>query len=329
MVVPDPLVSICVPTYRRAGHLRQTIESVLAQTFADFEIIVADDCSPDETQALMVGITDPRVRYLRNEVNLGVPRNYNYAESMARGRFLVLLGDHDVMEPTYLQEMLNVAEANPRVGLVASGLVVVDDLNVVRARYVNSFGPVMAGRTLLRRLLTRTTCPFPVTTLIRRSAAEEIKPLFDPQHWWYADQGLWLRLSARADFGYVAKPLLRFRTREAEHHLHGRDWESALCLDRIHREHWPLLHPHPTWQSGLDWVLYDLAKLRRAVMWRGGRKLRGEPWGPDDQRSTLLYLSGPSRIVLSLVGLIPPWLAAGFQKAWRWHMLTHRQQRVA
>ena len=63
--------------------------------------------------------------------------------------------------------------------------------------------------------------------VIRRSAAEELSPLFDPRYWWYADQFLWLRLASRWDFGYVAKPLL-FMSSRGEPYLNERVWESAL-----------------------------------------------------------------------------------------------------
>jgi len=68
-----PAVSVCIPTYRGAAHIAETIESALAQTFADFELIVIDDDSPDETGQLVARYRDPRLRYLR-ERNAGVKK---------------------------------------------------------------------------------------------------------------------------------------------------------------------------------------------------------------------------------------------------------------
>lgn len=325
MVAQNPLVSFCVPTYGRAAFIQQTLESALAQTIEDFEVVVVDDCSPDNTGEIVARISDARVRYVRNAENLGVPENLNRSMSLARGQYLVLLEDHDLLEPTYLQETLRVMNRYPSVGFVATGLVVIDEHDVPREQYVNQLPEFTTGRMLLKRLLTRTTCPFSVTTLIRRSATAGISPLFDARYWWYADQGLWLRLAARADVGYVAHALLRFRTRETDHQLNGRDWESALCLDRIRREHWALLHSKPSWRSRWDWLLYEIAKLRRTAMWRGGRMLRGEAWTPEDRRCAEKYLSKPSRAVLAAIGMLPTWAAAACRKAWRWHIfVAHR-----
>ena len=72
-------------------------------------------------------------------------------------------------------------------------------------RYVEDLPKAMPGHTLLRRLLTRTDCPFSVTAVIRRTAMNGLEPLFDSRYWWYADQYLWLRLAAKTDFGYIAR----------------------------------------------------------------------------------------------------------------------------
>jgi len=86
-----PMVSICVPAFRRAAFIGRAISSVLMQTVEDFEIIVVDDCSPDNTKEVVEAFSDSRIRYVRNERNLGVPANLNYAISLTKGRFLVLL----------------------------------------------------------------------------------------------------------------------------------------------------------------------------------------------------------------------------------------------
>ena len=97
-----PLVSLCLPTYRRERYLGRTIASALAQTESDFEIVVVDDCSPDASAAVVERFADPRVRYVRNRENLGVPENLNRAFSLARGEFLLLLEDHDLLAPAFL-----------------------------------------------------------------------------------------------------------------------------------------------------------------------------------------------------------------------------------
>lgn len=305
-----PLVSICVPTYRRAAFLGGTLSSALAQTVMDFEIVVVDDCSPDDTAGVVREFKDPRIRYVLNEKNLGVPENLNRAMSLARGEFLVLLEDHDLLEPNYLEETLGVMRRNPKVGFVATGCLTIDEKDHPLERYVVPFPEAMAGRKLLRRLLTRTDCPFSVTAVIRRTAIAGLEPLFDSRYWWYADQYLWLRLAAKVDFGYVAKPLLKFRMRESNHFLSDRHWESALMIDRIHKENWHLLYPAGGLWSRWDRMRYEKAKVWTTALSRGGRMLRNEPWTEEDERSARAYLSPMGRIVLNGVGRVPARIAA-------------------
>lgn len=300
-----PLVSLCIPTYRRAAFIGETLNSALRQTISDFEIIIVDDVSPDNTADVVAGFTDPRIRYCRNERNLGVPENLNHALSLARGEFMLILEDHDLLEPTYLEETLAVMQRHPTIGFAASGLVTINEHGQTIQRFVERWPELLPGRWLLRRLLTRTDCPFSVTTVIRRSAAAGLEPLFDTKYWWYADQYLWLRLAATSDFGYVAKPLLRFRQREAGHYLSERFWESMLCLDRIHRDNWPLLHAQKGVSAVLDGVKYETAKFKTVGGMRLGKLLRNETWTQTDRDNFRQYARLPSRLMLRLVTLIP------------------------
>lgn len=309
-LIPIPLVSFCIPTYGRAAFLGRTLASALGQTVKDFEIIVVNDCSPDDTAGVARGFTDPKIRYVLNEINLGVPENLNRAMSLARGEFLVLLEDHDLLEPTYLEETLEVMRRHPGVGFVATGCLAIDEGDRPLGRYVEDLPVAMPGRALLRRLLTRTGCPFSVTAVIRRTAMAGLEPLFDSRYWWYADQYLWLRLAAKSDFGYVAKPLLKFRTRESGHFLSDRHWESALMVDRIHEENWHLLYPVGGIRLRWDRIRYEKAKIWATALVRGGKMLRNELWTEEDERFARTYLSPIGRIVLDGVGRVPTWLAS-------------------
>ena len=316
----SPLVSFCVPTYGRAAFLAKTLTSALAQTVADLEVVVVNDCSPDETEQVVRSIPDPRIHYHLNERNLGVPENLNRAMSLARGKYLVLLEDHDLLDPRYLEETLRVAEAHPTVGFVATGLDTIDAQDRAAQRFVSPLPEFMPGRDLLRYLLTRTGCPFSVTAVVRREAAESVSPMFDSRYWWYADQFLWLQLASRFDFGYVAEPLLRWRLREDTHYLNDRVWQSLLCMHRIHRDAWPLLHADPTAAaSRRDWMRYEAAKLREVAGIRAGRALRELPWQEPDREAVAEYLASPGRWLVEAIGWLPLGLLHRARTAYRRH----------
>ena len=115
-----PSISICVTTYNYARFLPDCVESVLQQTFADWELIVCDDCSTDETQHLMEQYVDPRIRHVRNSERLGMSANLKLAADLGRGRYLKILCADDWIAPRCLERMFELMEANPKVVLGTS-----------------------------------------------------------------------------------------------------------------------------------------------------------------------------------------------------------------
>jgi glycosyltransferase involved in cell wall biosynthesis len=105
-----PTVSVIIPTYNRRDRLSQAIASVLAQTWTDFEVLVVDDQSPDDTGAFVGGLGDSRIRYLRMERNGGPSACRNRGLKEAKGRFAAFLDDDDRWEPEKLARQLEAVE---------------------------------------------------------------------------------------------------------------------------------------------------------------------------------------------------------------------------
>lgn len=120
-----PRVSVIIPTYNRAALLREAIQSVLDQTFADFEIIVVDDGSRDETVSVVAGMGDSRVRYVY-QVNAGRAAARNHGLSLAQGEFVAFLDDDDMFLPNKLTDQVAELERRPDCGLVVGGWRLVD-----------------------------------------------------------------------------------------------------------------------------------------------------------------------------------------------------------
>lgn len=104
----QPLVSVVLPTYKRAHLLAQAIRSVLDQTHANLELIVVDDSSPDNTAAVVQSFDDPRIRYVKNDPNLKLPRALNRGFSLARGDYLTWTSDDNLLVPTAIEKMAGV-----------------------------------------------------------------------------------------------------------------------------------------------------------------------------------------------------------------------------
>lgn len=101
-----PLVSIVLPTYKRAKLLAQAVASVLAQSHQNWELIVVDDHSPDDTPQVMAAFDDPRIRYVRNDPNLKLPRTLNRGFALARGELLTWTSDDNLFEPHAIERMV-------------------------------------------------------------------------------------------------------------------------------------------------------------------------------------------------------------------------------
>lgn len=120
-----PEVSVIIPTYNRAGLLAQAIESVLAQSYPSFEIIVVDDGSRDDTNTVVGSYSDPRIRYIYQD-NAGLSAARNTGIRAARGKYVALLDADDLFMPEKLAYQVQVLDHQPEVGFVAGGFLYVD-----------------------------------------------------------------------------------------------------------------------------------------------------------------------------------------------------------
>ncbi len=107
------LVSVILPTYNRSWGLRLAMRSVLAQEHEDFELLVVDDASPDDTPRVVAEVTDSRLRYVRQPTNVGMTRNWGHGVSLARGEYLVFLADDDQLGPGFLSRRVAALRGHP------------------------------------------------------------------------------------------------------------------------------------------------------------------------------------------------------------------------
>lgn len=215
--MPAPRVSICMPTYRGAATIGAAIDSVLAQRFGDFELIVVDDASPDDTAAVVRSRPDPRLRLLRNERNLGPEGNWNHCLSLARGDYVKLLPHDDLLHAECLQRQVAVldADAAGALALVFSARDVIGPDGRVRLAARGLPGTpegAISRREVLRRCLQGGTNVIgePGAVLFRRALAERIGG-FDVRHPYVIDLEYWLRLMQHGQAWYCPEALASFR----------------------------------------------------------------------------------------------------------------------
>ena len=136
-----PFVTIAIPTYNRAGsYLPVALSSALAQRYPRLEIIVADNASSDGTSALVQGIGDSRLRYLRHSANIGAHRNYNFCLSQASGDYFLLLHDDDAIDDDFVDTCMKAADYRVVEGIIRTGIRIVDGQGVTVREVGNAVG---------------------------------------------------------------------------------------------------------------------------------------------------------------------------------------------
>jgi glycosyltransferase involved in cell wall biosynthesis len=205
-----PKISIIIPTYNRELLLRPAIQSVLNQTFQDFEIIVVDDASDVPTQELLSSFEDIRIRLIRHDHNKGEAASRNTGIVNANGEFLAFLDDDDEWLPDKLALQVDLLEkASSRVGAVYTGMVIVN-LSDNKVLFQNI--PTKRG-DLLKDMLFENVIGTPSKVLIRRSCIQKVG-LFDENLNYYVDYDFFLRFAKHFHFDYTSQPLVKYHIHE-------------------------------------------------------------------------------------------------------------------
>lgn len=191
-----PLVSIITPAYKTAGFIGKTIESVQAQTFTDWELLITDDCSPDNLKEAVAKYvdSDPRVRYFRLSTNSGPAVARNNSIQAAQGNYLAFLDSDDLWHPTKLQRQLSFMNTEG-CAFSFTGYQRITEEGVLYRR-VNSVPKSVSYQDILTNTSIAT-----LTVMIDRS---KVPPVVLRPGWGYDDYVLWLEILKT---GTVAKGL--------------------------------------------------------------------------------------------------------------------------
>lgn len=195
-----PLVTIAIPTYNRAAFLAGAVDSALKQTYRHLEVLVLDNCSTDNTRETVSAINDPRVRYIRNESNLGMTGNFNRSLELFRGDYWVFLPDDDRLLPGYCEACLGLFHKYPDLGLVSSPDIACDPSGRELWRYPVRGPEYITPKQMWKRLVymgQEVSHP-----MVARQAIESAG-FFDASFPYLADYDYWVRVSTRFPAGYV------------------------------------------------------------------------------------------------------------------------------
>lgn len=202
-----PLVSVVIPTYNRSALLQETLTSILRQTFQDFEIVIVDNMSSDDTEPRVAAMHEPRITYLRNPNHGVIAVNRNVGIRRATGKYVAFCDDDDLWREDKLERQVAVMEADAAAGMCyTDGCTFMGD-TIVHARMVSR--PIRQHH--FRHLLWDNGIPS--SSVLVRSTALAAAGLIDetPELLAVEDYEMWLRLAHREKLVFLDEPLIRYR----------------------------------------------------------------------------------------------------------------------
>ncbi len=222
----SPRVSVVMAAYNYGQYIAQAIQSVVEQTYVDWELIVVDDGSTDDTREVVARfLGDSRIHYHWQE-NRGQPQTKNTGINLSRGSLIAFLDADDAWLPTKLEKQAALFDDDSRLGVAYTGRSFMDPVGTVTGREDR----VMVRGDVLHEALLRTIPPFS-SSMVRREVFDKVG-LFDETIPLAIDYELWLRVALEYRFDYVDEPLLLYRTGHAN--LSRRSVERRqLVLDYI------------------------------------------------------------------------------------------------
>jgi glycosyltransferase involved in cell wall biosynthesis len=209
------LLTVAVPTYNGASHLAEALGSILAQQEVEFELVVADDHSDDESLEVVRAVAGDRARIEIHPQRLGLAGNWNRCMALARTPLVAIFHQDDVMQPGHLAAHVEALQQDEAIGLVAGASEVIDEHGdpvpetIVGRGGLGSVDCVLEPGTLAATMVEGN--PLRCSAITIRRAAFEDAGGFDPELRYVLDWDFWLRVSRRWKVAWLARPTVRIR----------------------------------------------------------------------------------------------------------------------
>lgn len=200
----NPVISVIIPTYNREKLILIAIDSIMNQTFKDFEILIIDDASTDNTEAVVKGLNNEKIRYFKLDKNGGQCIARNYGIKRAKGKYIAFLDSDDEWLPTKLEKQMKCFENGPaNLGSVYSYSyskdMIKNHTTLVQGNYLRGY--------IYKNLLEGFCPPTPSLFLIKKEALEKVN-YFDEKLITFVDLDLHIRIGKEYLFDYVEEPLI-------------------------------------------------------------------------------------------------------------------------
>lgn len=206
-----PLISVIMPVYNTAPFLKEAIESILSQTETNFELILINDASTDDSSVVINTFTDPRIRIINNEKNLGLAVSLNKGIRAATGKYIARMDGDDISLPHRFEEQLKIIKTADRRSLICSTCLLIDENGNKIGKWKDD--SKYTSPKEIRKQLPNNNCIVHPSVLVRRDLLAEF--FYDPEQHESEDYDLWLRMASDAiQFIKIPEALVLHRIRK-------------------------------------------------------------------------------------------------------------------
>lgn len=218
-------VSVIVPTFNRSNLLKLSIESILKQDYPNFEIIVTDNASNDNTSEIINSLKSDKIIYFRNSSNIGIAKNHNMALELCTGEYIHIFSDDDIMLPGCISKKVDILNLYPTVGLVHSDINIINGQGQITSNFhwgksawkkwesIHSESKLFSKEIYHNYLYRiRNTISMP-SVMIRKSIIKQVG-FIDIRLNYLIDIDYWLKITLFEDVYYINEKLVSYRLYE-------------------------------------------------------------------------------------------------------------------
>jgi glycosyltransferase involved in cell wall biosynthesis len=261
-----PTVTLLMPVFNGEAHLAEAVESVLAQTFADFELLVLDDGSTDSSGDILDAFRDRRIRRVRNARNLGLAETLNKGLELAQGRYIARMDCDDVCLPGRLERQVRFMERHPEIGVLGTWFEKTDGATTVTVE-------VPVGDAEIRFFLIFENTFMHASILLSKAVLDRANLRYDPALKYGQDYDLWVRCARHTRLANLPEILMRYRCHpdNASHRFRDEQRRAADQARCLHLRSFGLVPAPAERELHLDVIGFrfkgDFDRLAAAARW--------------------------------------------------------------
>ena len=236
-------VSVLMPVYKtNEKFLREAIDSILGQTFSDFEFLILDDCPEEDRESVVKSYDDERIKYIKNEKNLGITPSRNKLIDMAEGEYLAVFDHDDISLPERFQKQVEFLDNHPEVGVVGCVVKLMSNGKLSR-------NPVCSD-DIKKSLMTVCAITHPAS-MVRKSVLDEHNIRYEEKFSPSEDYAIWCRLIPYTEFHNLEDVLFLYRDHEnnTSHNQHQKMSRAAVAIRSFVQAENPALYNEFLWYA--------------------------------------------------------------------------------